>query len=861
MPTRFSFSAHGQLEDTGIQERQTEADNAVKVSRRSSVLKSLSGIWKRPHDQPDQLTRPVSHDLQQVCFSDDCLKGRQPGPVDNSHASRRAIPSLPRTQTFHRQQSERRDKLLEVPQTEHEKRAASAERKRGRSSSGPRRLRPTRPVPLPSVSAPDVVRSDDDLSFTPSNDQGGKRDDARQTPSDGMLGDIQRQSEKDLAIDEDGDKHEDDGDDDDEEIDEAAIRDEYERRWILNLSMHFRDKSNREKFFVTYAEEINKWRRLTISLDYRNSPPGSLEEELCRLHHQRDKSFRIFDSIRESLSDVQFYDTVTNLKLETTPEDGQLHVHVREDANETIAHPAVALMSHVQCPLYPESALSFDSHISGFVYKVRLHDRVLIKKEIPGPDTVDEFLYEVNALDSLVGCPNIVQLQGLITDDAGSVVKGLLITYAPHGALVDMLYDFAGELPFHRREKWGKQIVQGLSDIHEAGFVQGDLTLSNIVIDEHDDALIIDINRRGCPVGWEPPELGRLIDSGQRISMHIGVKTDLYQLGMVLWALAEQVDEPERSRPLPKLHDAVPSHYSDVVATCLSDNPRDRVSATRLLRMFPPDAGRCMEGGRTLVDFHIPFQPGGKSPSDRTMTSNRSNKEYIDPALAVTIDEIHARQRDRANTGTSNFPSDQVTYVDPTESGQGSINYHFESSGSWIVGRSRGRSPGVGGHRRRSSPYGGATSATSLSASPAQHKRHRATSDVSEPQSPYPREIDAVDLVMPDVCVGSNGPPLLDRTHFSAVARFPPPEHQDSGFDEQMLESMRLEDTIVPRPSPVGQDPRIELDSPVVCEQDGDALSKEMKEPAPAAVQSKVDAWTAAGMDAEEDAHNATRPD
>ena len=50
----------------------------------------------------------------------------------------------------------------------------------------------------------------------------------------------------------------------------------------------------------------------------------------------------------------------------------------------------------------------------------------------------------------------------------------------------------------------------------------------------------------GDPNASQPPELGRLIDSGQRIGMHIGVKTDLFQLGMVLWALAEEVDEPER---------------------------------------------------------------------------------------------------------------------------------------------------------------------------------------------------------------------------------------------------------------------------------------------------------------------------
>ena len=161
-----------------------------------------------------------------------------------------------------------------------------------------------------------------------------------------------------------------------------------------------------------------------------------------------------------------------------------------------------------------------------------------IKKEIPGPDSVDEFLYEINALHDLIGSRNVIELKGLVVNDEGTLVKGLLIGYADKGALVDVIYDNRGQTSWGRRERWAKQIVRGLSEIHEAGFVQGDFTVSNIVIDSKDRAKIIDINRRGCPVGWEPPEIGRLIENGQRISMFIGVKTDLFQLGMVLWALA-----------------------------------------------------------------------------------------------------------------------------------------------------------------------------------------------------------------------------------------------------------------------------------------------------------------------------------
>ncbi|KAI7639976.1 hypothetical protein KC318_g22332, partial [Hortaea werneckii] len=220
--------------------------------------------------------------------------------------------------------------------------------------------------------------------------------------------------------------------------------------------------------------------------------------------------------------------------------------------------------------------------------------------------------------------------------------------------LVDILYDYNGGLPWYRREKWAKQIVQGLSDIHEAGFVQGDFTLSNIVIDEYDNAQIIDINRRGCPVGWEPPELSRLIDSGQRISMCISVKTDLYQLGMVLWALAEQIDEPERvERPLARLIDGVPAYYSEMVEICLSERPQSRWPANRLLRMFPhrhhspissssqppPDHRRRPPTSPDSFDNNNSPKPSDLPPS----STHRSAREYIDPDLAITLEEVRKR--------------------------------------------------------------------------------------------------------------------------------------------------------------------------------------------------------------------------
>lgn len=516
---------------------------------------------------------------------------QEPRPGFGRRLSRKVVPGLPRPTTFRRQNSERREKLRPVKPSIVERRAVSAisvDRRRAASA------RPASPplIDVQKRSAPEI--GEDGFSTITRRETWSER--AVHTPEEGQTRppsppppppppppslplDANTDSNDPAPVEEDPDN----------EIDEE-IREELEKKWILNLSMHFRDQSPREKFFLTYAETPQRWRRVTISCDYRDAPEDSLERDLQNLQFQRDKSARIYESIRSSLGDIQFYDTVTNLKLETR--DDRLHVHVTEDINEKIPYPTVYAVDveHLKCRCFTESQLNFESHMSGFVYKVTVEGHTWIKKEIPGPDSVDEFLYEINALNELKDAKSVIHFKGLVVDEDHSVVKGLLIGFAEQGAVVDILYDNKGSLPWARREKWAKQIVQGLSEIHEAGFVQGDFTLSNIVIDKRDEAKIIDINRRGCPVGWEPPEISRLVESSQRISMYIGVKSDLFQLGMVLWALAEEEDEPERKRPLSlrNARDEIPQYYRDLVATCLSDKPRDRLSTKELLFRFPP---------------------------------------------------------------------------------------------------------------------------------------------------------------------------------------------------------------------------------------------------------------------------------
>ncbi|EXJ57976.1 serine/threonine protein kinase [Cladophialophora yegresii CBS 114405] len=617
----------------------------------------------------------------------------------NESATRPLAVGLPRQATFRRQNSERRDRLLPIQPGNAERRAVSSTRHasislpRRRATSSPPNWDPARTSATSAPAVAVTARADvggggvyvdlpptlDSAQLDTTEDLWPQDDHRPPRPPSRTSSDDSHYPQMPLAD------------------DKAELRDELDHRWILNLSMHFRDKSDREKFFVTYAQTPSFWRRVTISCDYRNAEMGSLEMDLKELQFQRDKSMQIYESIRDSLPEIQFYDTVTNLKLETT--DGRLHVHVTEDVNEIIPYPPKTTVSHIfndetfRPMKVREDELVFDSHLSGFVYKVLYKGRTYIKKEIPGPDTVDEFLYEINALHALHDSAHVIKLEAVVFDDTETLVKGLLISYADKGAIVDLLYDHRGSIAWEDRCRWAEQAVRGLSEIHEEGYVQGDFTLSNIVVDADGNAKIIDINRRGCPVGWEPPEIAAKIASNQRISMYIGEKSDIYQLGMTLWALAMDDDEPERHVPplsIDEFPSEVPEWYQDIVRICLSPRPRDRLSAKELVGLFPVPEATSM----SCDDIR---------PQQRPALKVRTMKKYIDPADAVERDDIlrlgSKPQGSEAIPYSPESSRDDYTFTYPKSS-----NYEFESDLSGYD-RPRGRRPPInyahlGGHER-----------------------------------------------------------------------------------------------------------------------------------------------------------------
>jgi len=141
-------------------------------------------------------------------------------------------------------------------------------------------------------------------------------------------------------------------------------------------------------------------------------------------------------------------------------------------------------------------------------------------------------------------------------------------------------------------------------------------------------------------VGWEPPEIAALIESKQRISMYIGVKSDIFQLGMVLWAIAMEQDEPEiQQRPLTlaEAPEEIPSYYRALVGICLSDDPIDRCHATALMSMFPelPDADGESPGFTEAEAVDVERQNAGS-----TTTATGDEMDEIRLSRTLSTDAI-----------------------------------------------------------------------------------------------------------------------------------------------------------------------------------------------------------------------------
>lgn len=103
----------------------------------------------------------------------------------------------------------------------------------------------------------------------------------------------------------------------------------------------------------------------------------------------------------------------------------------------------------------------------------------------------------------------ISRLSGLVRDESGCVF-GLLLSYVQSQACTLWCAE-RPETPRDLRQRWVSQIKHMLDQLHKAGIIWGDVKPDNILIDDDQNAWLIDFGG-GYTEGWVEKELAGTVE-------------------------------------------------------------------------------------------------------------------------------------------------------------------------------------------------------------------------------------------------------------------------------------------------------------------------------------------------------------
>ncbi|KAM0325179.1 hypothetical protein ACHAQA_007718 [Verticillium albo-atrum] len=126
-----------------------------------------------------------------------------------------------------------------------------------------------------------------------------------------------------------------------------------------------------------------------------------------------------------------------------------------------------------------------------FLKLLRPGDQHAAKRELTTYKKINETVLDPKA--------RISRLRGVVRDEKG-VVFGLLLSYINCRART-LACAVKPDLPIAMRNKWKNQVCSTVEVLHKAGVVWGDVKTDNVLIDDLDDAWVVDFGG-GYTEGW-----------------------------------------------------------------------------------------------------------------------------------------------------------------------------------------------------------------------------------------------------------------------------------------------------------------------------------------------------------------------
>ncbi|ERF68059.1 hypothetical protein EPUS_09411 [Endocarpon pusillum Z07020] len=416
-----------------------------------------------------------------------------------------------------------------------------------------------------------------------------------------------------------------------------------------------------QQYFLLYAETPRKWQRIVISATFDDFQENSAVFQLsdtddcddsCKLLPKALQAF--FDTLLPAL---ELFNSVSSISLHIKDLSGQIFtessaIRVTEDLLEKEMSKEDQILQDIDAMgirKFLESRVIMKSRISSSCYRVLVDNREFIERKTPfaragkqGENGFEDFSRALKLLNSLRGCASVVQLIGVVLDDTRRYLKGYLYESPAIFSLrrIIALANFRSKaISWQIREIWSSQIFKAVSEVHRKGVALGVLKLKTIDL-RADGTAILTLrtsyrylqNRNGTM----PPELRNdpQITDGIQPTM-VNFRTDVFQLGLVLWLLAEHKPEvigclcprsgctkfprilcdAEHVNPveLPPCHGDIPPFFNDIIRGYRSPDPGARLTALLITKdllytsEIPPNMIDLLDTYAPEVNFFLPI--------------------------------------------------------------------------------------------------------------------------------------------------------------------------------------------------------------------------------------------------------------
>ena len=392
-----------------------------------------------------------------------------------------------------------------------------------------------------------------------------------------------------------------------------------------------------QDYYLLYAKTPQQCLRVTISATFHNLKEQSVilqastARNLDRSYRPLPRAFQ--DAMNKILPFVEFYASVTKISLGLWEDcAGKLvidpqNIRVAEDRAEIEMSDEVRMLQDIDdlgCPQYLASEIIMISRLTTSSFRVLAEGRMCVEQKMlfatDGAEGENGFLAVFNdlkRLNSLRGCPGVVEFNGVVLDDTRRHLRSYLYEL-PVLANLQWLFSAAESrsqlIPWPIRELWARQIIHAVANIHSRGHVIGLLRLGGIGVRADGTAVITVLksspylwhNRRGK---WPPEWRNKSTSTSIPPYDMMNFRTDIFQLGLVLWQLTQQrcVDgisfcrrsgctkrfdytcTAEHANPvkLPVHGFDMPAPYGDLIDQCRALDPRCRPTAHKLAEILP----------------------------------------------------------------------------------------------------------------------------------------------------------------------------------------------------------------------------------------------------------------------------------